>query len=110
MDRNRIIYSLVPDVSHYNPACLDYSEEKARLKGFWTDERPMPTIADCEVKQIELEALDFLVAYKEQRKKAYNAAGLTESRLIELWIEGDEIIIAQARADRDEIRSSIPKP
>lgn len=61
MEYYEIVNRIYPDPkADFNPACFNFTEEEARSKKLWIDERPMPTKehldAENVIYQAELEA------------------------------------------------------
>jgi len=106
MDRNRIITNLVPDIKQFNPACLDFTEQEARDKGLWTDERPMPTPEQVTAEDIQIKAHDLVTEYIGKRQEEYPS--ITEQMDMLYWdtVNGTNVW----RTKIEEIKTKYPKP
>lgn len=54
MDKVLIVNKLVPQ-AEYNPACFKFTEEEARKKKLWRDERSMPTQSEMDAEWLTIE-------------------------------------------------------
>lgn len=54
MDKGIALSKIYNNVE-YNPACFNFSEEEARAKKLWRDERPMPTLEQLQEAYREAE-------------------------------------------------------
>lgn len=89
----------------YNPACFEFSEEEARAKRLWRDDRPMPTEEEAEAAYAEWESREGNI---EKRRNEHNKAGLTHYNFIELLINNDMVGLQKFRNDRETINRKYP--
>jgi hypothetical protein len=66
MDYVKLVSKIYTDGVDFNPACFNFSEQEARDKKLWRDDRAMPTQAELDAIQIEADK-------EEQIEAAYNS-------------------------------------
>jgi len=81
MDINTVVGKLLPSAD-FNPACFEFTEEEAREKKLWRDERPMPTLSELNEawKGIELQQ-----ALESQNQTCQNLLDKSDKRMVSDW-------------------------
>lgn len=94
----------------FNPACFNFTEQEAREKKLWTDERPMPTEAELLAELEAYNAERAAIVYKENREKEYPS---TDELVVALWekvVEGRSDSSNALETKRQAVKIKHPKP
>ena len=106
MDYVLAVSKIYPEGVNYNPACFDFSEEEARERKLWRDDKAMPSIAECKKVLTEYERTE---SYKEKRRLDYEKEGLSILDYLELIIEDDQVGMQAYKQKRNAIKAKHPK-
>lgn len=109
MSIQKSVYEIYGEVD-YNPSCFDFTEQEARDKKLWRDNRAMPTQQELDDANVIVSSQEDAVAYKENRKADYDEQGLSFDSYVEMLIEDDTAGIAAFKSARNVIKGNNPKP